>query len=112
MELILEGEPVPPEHHADHVVVLDDAGGSPVLGIIVEVQLGKDKRKRFSWPAYQNVLRAQLRAPVCHTRWLGPSSRECVLIRGCLGVGGRGQVLLFASRAGPGVEAPVSFVRS
>ena len=58
-------EPVPPEHHADHVVVLEDAEGKAVLGIIVEVQLGRDRRKRFSWPAYQNVLRAQLQAPAC-----------------------------------------------
>lgn len=40
----------PAEYRADLVMsLLDDA---PVLGIVVEVQLSPDERKRFAWPAY------------------------------------------------------------
>jgi hypothetical protein len=38
--------------------------GKPVLGIIVEVQLARDERKRFAWPVYAAVLRARMRCPV------------------------------------------------
>ncbi len=58
-------EPSPPEYHADHVVVLEDESGNAVLGIIVEVQLRKDRRKLFSWPAYQHILRSRIKAPTC-----------------------------------------------
>jgi hypothetical protein len=34
-----------------------------VLGIIVEVQLGIDQDKRYSWPVYAATLRARLRCP-------------------------------------------------
>lgn len=37
----------------------------PVLGIIVEVQLSVDPRKRFSWPVYRSGLRARLECPTC-----------------------------------------------
>lgn len=39
--------------------------GHPVLGIVVEVQLSPDERKRFAWPAYVVQLRARLELPVC-----------------------------------------------
>jgi hypothetical protein len=35
------------------------------LGIIVEVQLRRDERKRYAWPAYVANLRARHRCPVC-----------------------------------------------
>ncbi len=38
----------PAEYRADLVVLLVD--GKPVLGIVVEVQLQRDDRKRFTWP--------------------------------------------------------------
>lgn len=38
--------------------------GKPVLGVIVEAQLSRDERKRFSWPAYVSVLRARHECPV------------------------------------------------
>ncbi|MCG8555100.1 MAG: hypothetical protein MJD61_07410 [Proteobacteria bacterium] len=41
------------------------SGDQPVLGIVLEVQLGTDARKRFSWPAYVMNLRARLRCPTC-----------------------------------------------
>jgi len=47
----------PAEYRADVVVVLLDHD-VPVRVIIVEVQLGIDLRKRFSWPAYVTVSRA------------------------------------------------------
>jgi len=53
----------PAEYRADIVVqLINDAS---VLGIVVEVQLSVDERKRFSWPAYVSVLRARLECPVC-----------------------------------------------
>ena len=51
-------EAVPAEYRADLVVLLVD--GKPVLGIVVEVQLKPDARKRFSWPVYVAGLRARL----------------------------------------------------
>jgi hypothetical protein len=53
----------PAEYRADLVVQL--MNDTPVLGIIVEVQLSTDERKRFVWPAYVANLRARLECPVC-----------------------------------------------
>jgi hypothetical protein len=53
----------PAEYRADLVVLLLD--GVPVYGIVVEVQLQPDDRKRFVWPAYVTNLRARLELPVC-----------------------------------------------
>lgn len=39
--------------------------GVPVLGIVVEVQLARDDRKRFAWPVYVATLRARLECAVC-----------------------------------------------
>jgi hypothetical protein len=39
--------------------------GVPVLGIVVEVQLQPDDRKRFVWPVYVANLRARMECPVC-----------------------------------------------
>lgn len=49
---------IPAEYRADLVVLLVD--GKPVFAIIVEVQLGTDERKRFTWPVYAAGLRARL----------------------------------------------------
>lgn len=56
-------EVVPTEYRADLVVLLVD--GKPVLGIVVEVQLNPDPKKRASWPAYVTNLRARLACPCC-----------------------------------------------
>ncbi len=40
----------PAEYRADMVIQLFDAAA--VLGIVLEVQLSVDERKRFVWPAY------------------------------------------------------------
>lgn len=53
----------PAEYRADLVVLLLE--GDPVLGIVVEVQLSPDERKRYVWPAYAVNLRARLKCPVC-----------------------------------------------
>lgn len=53
----------PAEYRADLVVLLVD--DKPVLGIIVEVQLAADERKRFVWPVYVSGLRARLECPAC-----------------------------------------------
>lgn len=53
----------PAEYRADLVVLLFD--GVPVFGIVVEVQLSPDERKRYVWPAYVAGLRARLKCPVC-----------------------------------------------
>jgi hypothetical protein len=55
-------EVVPTEFRADAVVLL--VHGKPVLGVIVEAQLSRDERKRFTWPAYVAVLRARHECPV------------------------------------------------
>lgn len=39
--------------------------GVPVLGIVLEVQLGYDEDKRYAWPSYVSNLRARVRCPVC-----------------------------------------------
>jgi hypothetical protein len=53
----------PAEYRADMVLQLFDE--APVFGIVVEVQLSVDDRKRFVWPAYVSNLRARLACPVC-----------------------------------------------
>jgi len=53
----------PTAYRADLVVLL--LRGKPVYGIVVEVQLRSDARKRYSWPAYAAGLRARFRCPVC-----------------------------------------------
>jgi hypothetical protein len=52
----------PTEYRADVVVVLTTAE-TPVLAVVVEVQLGRDKGKKWSWPVYLSTLRARLRCP-------------------------------------------------
>lgn len=52
----------PTEYRADLVVLLLD--GKPVMGIVVEVQLTRDERKRYVWPVYVCGLRARLECPV------------------------------------------------
>jgi hypothetical protein len=79
----------PAEYQADLVLFLL-RGRHKVLGVIVEVQLGRDKDKPYTWPAYVANLRARHRCPVCLlvitieeavARWarksieLGPGSR-------------------------------------
>jgi hypothetical protein len=53
----------PAEYRADLVVLLVDE--TPVLGVVVEVQLQRDDRKRFTWPVYVAGLRARLGCPAC-----------------------------------------------
>jgi hypothetical protein len=61
---------VPTEYRADVVITLsangadDNAGGDPVLAVVVEAQLRVDPRKRRSWPAYVATLHARLGCPV------------------------------------------------
>ena len=54
----------PAEYRADLVLLLM-RGSQKVLGVIVEVQLGRDEDKPFVWPAYISNLRARHRCPVC-----------------------------------------------
>lgn len=53
----------PTEYRADVVVALAVAE-TPVLAVVVEVQLRRDMGKRWSWPVYLTTLRARLRCPV------------------------------------------------
>jgi hypothetical protein len=54
----------PAEYRADLVLLLM-RGSQKVLGVIVEVQLGRDEDKPYVWPAYIANLRARHRCPVC-----------------------------------------------
>jgi hypothetical protein len=54
---------VPTEYRADLVVLLVD--NRPVFGIVLEVQLGKDETKRYSWPVYVVSLRARIQCECC-----------------------------------------------
>jgi hypothetical protein len=51
-------------YRADTVVLLGDGkpDSKPVLGIIVEVQLSRKERKRFTSAAYMTLLRARIGA--------------------------------------------------
>ena len=71
----------PAEYQADLVLFLM-RGSHKVLGVIVEVQLGRDEDKPYAWPAYIANLRARHRCPVCLlvitiedavARWAGKS---------------------------------------
>ncbi|HMG24233.1 MAG TPA: hypothetical protein VK607_23020, partial [Kofleriaceae bacterium] len=55
-------ELAPVEHAADAVVLLDDHD-KPVLGVIVEAQLRRDNRKRYTWPQYAMNARARHECP-------------------------------------------------
>lgn len=52
----------PTEYRADAVVVLGTDAG-PALAVVVEVQLGRDQGKRWTWPVYVTTLRARMRCP-------------------------------------------------
>src|ERR1700691_6201021 len=52
----------PAEYRADVVVLLLD-GGVPLWVVIIEVQLGIDDDKRFTWPEYSMGARAKYRCP-------------------------------------------------
>src|SRR6185436_16739450 len=54
----------PTEYRADLVLVLNDAAGEPVMGIVLEVQLAVDGQKKYAWPAYVANLYARLKCPV------------------------------------------------
>jgi hypothetical protein len=54
----------PAEYRADLVLFLV-RGTQKVLGVIVEVQLGCDEDKPYTWPAYIANLRSRHRCPVC-----------------------------------------------
>ena len=53
---------VPTEYRADAVVVLTQ-GQNSVLAVVIEVQLRRDRTKRWTWPVYLTTLRARLRCP-------------------------------------------------
>lgn len=52
------------ELRADLVLELRDAAGKTLMAIVVEVQLGRDADKRYTWPLYTVSLRHRLRCPV------------------------------------------------
>jgi hypothetical protein len=53
----------PTEYRADVVVLLLDQG-VPIWVLVIEVQLGIDDDKRFTWPEYTTGARAKYRCPV------------------------------------------------
>jgi hypothetical protein len=59
------GKLVPVEFEADLVIELNNERGECAMAIVLEIQLGIDPDKKFSWPVYVTVLRARKRCPVC-----------------------------------------------
>ncbi len=58
-------ELVPTEHRADLVLTLCDETDAPITGVVVvEVQLGRDADKQWTWPLYVAALRARYRCAV------------------------------------------------
>lgn len=55
-------DPLPTEFRADAVVVLA-SHDTPVLAVVIEIQLRADPGKHWSWPAYVATLRSRLRCP-------------------------------------------------
>jgi hypothetical protein len=55
---------VPVEFRADLVIELFDRAGVLIGAIVVEVQLGKDDDKPWTWPVYATAVRARKRCPV------------------------------------------------
>jgi len=55
---------VPSEYRADAVTIVRGVDGKVSAAIIVEVQLGIDRDKAWTWPVYVSALRARLRCPV------------------------------------------------
>jgi len=51
------------DYRADNVIVLHGRSGRAITGVIVEVQLRKDRDKLRAWPVYVAALRARLRCP-------------------------------------------------
>jgi hypothetical protein len=51
------------DYRADNVIVLHGRNGRAITGVIVEVQLRKDRDKLRAWPVYVAALRARLRCP-------------------------------------------------
>jgi hypothetical protein len=80
--------PIPTEFRADAVIELYDTAPpagtkrpKPVQAIVLEVQLDKDNRKRYSWPVYLSTLRARHECPtillvVCPTAEAAAWCRE------------------------------------
>ena len=54
---------VPVEFRADLVLELRDERGALVFAIVLEVQRDKDARKKYAWPVYVGVVRAQKECP-------------------------------------------------
>jgi hypothetical protein len=72
------------EYRADAVVTLKTRA-SPVLAVVVEIQLDRDRQKRHSWPAYVATLHARVHCPVallvmCPTRAVAKWSAQPVPI--------------------------------
>jgi hypothetical protein len=58
------GTVTPTEYRADAVLVRRDDSGGIVEAFVLEVQLRRDARKRYTWPQYVTGLHARLRCPV------------------------------------------------
>jgi hypothetical protein len=52
------------EYRADAVIELRNHDNATVAAVIVEVQLGNDQDKPYTWPVYVTTLRARQRCPV------------------------------------------------
>jgi hypothetical protein len=55
----------PQQFFADLAVELEGEDGTPLLAVVVEVQLAVAEEKRFTWPVYLATVRARRRCPAC-----------------------------------------------
>ncbi len=102
-------ETTPAELRADALITLTDGSGVPALGIIVEVQLRRDRRKHRSWPRYVTALHNRLKTPVallviCPDETVARWAARPI----DLGYGSRIQPLVIGPHAIPAVSDPAA----
>ncbi|MEU8194132.1 hypothetical protein AB0C10_10160 [Microbispora amethystogenes] len=99
VEAVDSSQPVPVERRADSVVVVRDETGEATMAVIVEVQRGYDRGKRFSWPVYVTTLRSRYK---CDTALLVicPDQTMARWCRQAIGLGPGGVITPLAIEPG------------
>ncbi|WP_051022809.1 hypothetical protein [Nocardia pneumoniae] len=82
----------PNEFRGDTALVLTDGNGAAVTGIVLEVQLGRDRSRQWAWPLYVSTLRARLECPV-FLMVVSPNARVATWCRKPIEIGHPGLIL-------------------